>query len=426
MTYFCSNPPLPKKTLVKDAQLSSALLQSAQEAPAQETPAETESIKKKTLEKAFIKKPLLKKTLPVKASIQKTPLKSSHLENTGVSYSQSIAASAVRNDSLAPFFQKVPASEAIPWEGSTIARSQSLKPSFLQNASTPITTLGLSAMSFTASTAASTALDNDLSEGPEGQPCGASEKVNLFGLDFDNFSKQELLLSLKKGVVFTPNVDHLMKLRRDPDFVSVYEQAEFKVCDSQILMYASRFLGKPLKAKLSGADVFPWFCDFHRYNEDIKIFLLGGQAGVAREAQKRINARTGREIIVGEYSPPFGFEGNPQACEAILMQIEQSSANVLVVCLGAPKQEKWIATYRDRLPQIDIFMAVGAAVDFEAGCKPRAPKHVSELGLEWLYRLMCEPRRLWRRYLLEGIPFLGLVLAEKAKQISQSFLPRRA
>ena len=85
--------------------------------------------------------------------------------------------------------------------------------------------------------------------------------------------------------------------------------------------------------------------------------------------------------------------------------------------LGAPKQEKWIAAYQDQLPDIDIFMAVGAAVDFEAGCKPRAPQYVSELGLEWLYRLLSEPRRLWRRYLVEGMPFIGLVLLEKLKHL---------
>lgn len=250
----------------------------------------------------------------------------------------------------------------------------------------------------------------------------SSSKIDLLGMDFDNFSKQELLSNLRKGVIFTPNVDHLMKLRRDPDFVSVYQKADFKVCDSQVLMYASKFLGKPLKAKLSGSDIFPWFCEYHRHNENIEIFMLGGREGVAREAQKRINEKIGRQIVVGEYSPPYGFESNPAECSKIVDIIRASSANVLVVCLGAPKQEKWIATYRDQLPNVDIFMAVGAVVDFEAGTKPRAPQYVSELGLEWLYRLVCEPRRLWKRYLIEGMPFVGLVLAEKMKQIR----PRRA
>ncbi|MEO1620061.1 MAG: WecB/TagA/CpsF family glycosyltransferase [Cyanobacteria bacterium J06632_3] len=260
---------------------------------------------------------------------------------------------------------------------------------------------------------------------PDAFGCGDSfrygaeppRKINILGMDFDNLSKEELLDSLDRGVVFTPNVDHLMKLRNDPDFARVYQRADFKICDSQIVMYASKFLGKPLKEKLSGADLFPWFCEHHKYNEETKIFLLGGREGVARRAQARINARIGREIVVGEYSPPYGFERNPQECERILSIIEHSGANVVAVCLGAPKQEKWIARYCDQLPSIDIFMAVGAVVDFEAGEKPRAPRYVSELGLEWLYRLLSEPKRLWRRYLVESMPFFGLVLAEKLKQL---------
>lgn len=242
-------------------------------------------------------------------------------------------------------------------------------------------------------------------------------KINILGIDFDNVSKQDLLSELKKGVIFTPNVDHLMKLRRDRTFASVYQQADYKICDSQILIYAARFLGKPLKAKLSGSDLFHWFCDYHRYNDDIKIFLLGGADGVAKKAQERINARIGREIVVGEYSPSFGFERKPEECQYILEMLVRSPANVVAVCLGAPKQEKWIAAHRDSLPNVDIFMAIGATVDFEAGVKPRAPKYASDIGLEWLYRLICEPRRLWRRYLLDGLPFIGLVLAEKLRQL---------
>ena len=126
-----------------------------------------------------------------------------------------------------------------------------------------------------------------------------SAKVTILGVDFDNLSKQELLSRLEKGVVFTPNVDHLMKLRRDADFVSVYQKADFKICDSQILMYAAQFLGKPLKAKLSGADLLPWFCDYHKHNEHIKIFLLGGASGVARVARAgSMLAQVGKSLSV--------------------------------------------------------------------------------------------------------------------------------
>lgn len=242
-------------------------------------------------------------------------------------------------------------------------------------------------------------------------------QVEILNIPIHNVSFNDFLAGLKRGVVFTPNVDHLMKLQKDADFLECYLEADYRVCDSQILLLASKFLGKPIKAKISGSDLLPLFCDHHRDNEHIKIFLLGGAKRVAARAQERINDRIGRDIIVQAYSPPFGFEKNEEECQSILERIRQSPANVLVVCLGAPKQEKWIAKYRNQLPSIDIFMAVGAAIDFEAGHKPRAPKLISKLGLEWLYRLASEPRRLWKRYLLEDFPFLWLIAKERLAQL---------
>jgi N-acetylglucosaminyldiphosphoundecaprenol N-acetyl-beta-D-mannosaminyltransferase len=238
-------------------------------------------------------------------------------------------------------------------------------------------------------------------------------QVEILSIPIDNISVNDFLSQLKKGVVFTPNVDHLMKLQKDMDFVKAYSKADYRVCDSQVLMFASKFLGTPLKAKISGSDLFPMFCEHHRNNEAIKIFLMGGADGIAAQAMERINARIGRQIIVQAHSPSFGFEQDEAECDRILEMIRQSPANVLVVGVGAPKQEKWIAKYRDQLPNIDIFLAVGAAIDFEAGNKPRAPELLSKLGLEWLYRLSTEPRRLWKRYLVDDFPFLWLVIKER-------------
>jgi N-acetylglucosaminyldiphosphoundecaprenol N-acetyl-beta-D-mannosaminyltransferase len=243
------------------------------------------------------------------------------------------------------------------------------------------------------------------------------ETVKILDVEIDNLAPQEFLAQLKRGVVYTPNVDHLMKLQHDAEFMAAYQQADYRVCDSQVLLYAAQFLGKPIKAKISGSDLFPLFCEHHRDNLDISIFLLGGGPGVAQQAQERINARTGRPIIVAAHSPSFGFEKNEAEGQEILQRIRRSGANVLVVGVGAPKQEIWIARYRAHLPQIDIFLAVGAAIDFEAGNKPRAPEVISDLGMEWLYRLWSEPRRLWRRYLVDDLPFLRLVMREKLRDV---------
>lgn len=240
-----------------------------------------------------------------------------------------------------------------------------------------------------------------------------SNQVGILNVLFDNLSVLELLECLHQGVVFTPNVDHLMKLQKDPEFFKTYLNADYRVCDSQILMYASRFLGTPLKEKISGSDFFPSFCRFHRNNENITIFLLGGASGVADRARVRINSKIGREIIVGAHSPSFGFEKNEQECSELIDMVNRSQATVLAVGVGAPKQEKWINKYRDRFTSVQIFLAIGATIDFEAGTIKRAPSWMSKLGIEWLYRIYADPKRLWKRYLIEDLPFFWLLLRQK-------------
>ncbi|MEO0838910.1 MAG: WecB/TagA/CpsF family glycosyltransferase [Cyanobacteria bacterium J06643_5] len=239
------------------------------------------------------------------------------------------------------------------------------------------------------------------------------KKIKILNLEIDNWSKQELLDNLKSGVVFTPNVDHIIKLQKDSEFVKSYSIGDYKVCDSQIVMYASKFLGTPIKEKISGSDFLPAFCNYHKHNKDIKIFLLGAAKGVATKAQRRINKKIGRNIVVNCYSPPLGFEKDEKECLKIVDIVNNSDATVLVIGLGAPKQEKWLYQYRNYFKSIRIFMALGATIDFEAGHIKRAPKWMSEIGLEWLFRLLCEPKRLWKRYLLDDIPFFLLILMQK-------------
>ncbi|AFZ22097.1 WecB/TagA/CpsF family glycosyltransferase [Allocoleopsis franciscana] len=238
-------------------------------------------------------------------------------------------------------------------------------------------------------------------------------KVKLLNISIDNISQAEFFEKCKSGVVFTPNVDHLMKLQSDPEFVNTYKDATYKLCDSKILFFISRFLGTPIKEKISGSDLFPAFYQYHKDNEDIKIFLLGARVGVALKAQEKINAQVGRTMIVGAHSPSFGFEKNEEECAKIIELINQSGATVLAVGVGAPKQENFISKYKDQFTNIKIFLAIGATIDFEAGNIKRAPKWISEIGMEWLYRLLAEPKRLWKRYLVHGPSFFWLILKQK-------------
>lgn len=245
--------------------------------------------------------------------------------------------------------------------------------------------------------------------------------IRLLNAEVDNLSMAELLDRLDQGVVFTPNVDHLVRLQKDPEFYAAYQSADYRTCDSKILYYVLQLLKTPICEKLSGSDFFPAFYWHHRQNKAIKIFLLGAAEGVAVEAQSRINAKVGREIVVGAHSPSYGFEKDEAECRKLVELINQSDATVLAVGVGSPKQEKFIYQYRDQFEKIDIFLAIGATIDFEAGNVSRAPKWISELGLEWLYRLLSEPKRLWRRYLVEGPTFFWYVLLQMLKLYKEPF-----
>jgi len=240
------------------------------------------------------------------------------------------------------------------------------------------------------------------------------QRIKILNVFIRSIAINELLKKMHKGVLVTPNLDHLVKLQKDRDFYNVYKSADWIICDSKILLVQSMFLGKSIKEAIPGSSLFPAYCDYHKNDADIKIFLLGAAPGVANKAMKKINKRIQRQIVVGALSPSFGFEKNEQECEEIIRNINESDATVLVVGVGAPKQEKWINKYKDQFTDIDLFMALGATIDFEAGNIERSPKFFQIIGFEWLYRLIKEPKRLWKRYLVDDVQFFYYLLKQKA------------
>lgn len=218
-------------------------------------------------------------------------------------------------------------------------------------------------------------------------------------------TQKELLKNLKKGVLITPNVDHLVKLQTDKDFYDVYQKAEWVVCDSKILYLMSKLLKEPLPEAIPGSSFFTAFYEYHKDDPKCKIFLLGAAEGIADKAMKRINEKIGRNIVVGAHSPSYGFEKKEKECEELIDIVNNSGANVVLVGVGAPKQEKWIMKYKDRMPNVDIWMALGATIDFEAGTLKRAPLIWQKCGMEWLYRCIKEPKRLFKRYFVDDMKF---------------------
>lgn len=234
------------------------------------------------------------------------------------------------------------------------------------------------------------------------------QQIQILNIGIQNLSEKELLNHLTSGFLVSPNVDHLMLLQKDKAFYDAYQSAEWVICDSRILYFLSHLTRHPIHETISGSSFFTAFYNYHRDDPDCKIFLLGSTGDVASKAMHRINEKIGREIVVGALSPSIGFDEKEEECLAIVDTIQKSGANVVVVGVGAPKQEKYIAKWRKEMPQVKTWMALGATIDFEAGVRRRAPKWVSRIGMEWFYRFIQEPRRLFKRYFIRDFRFFGL------------------
>ena len=245
--------------------------------------------------------------------------------------------------------------------------------------------------------------------------------VNLFGLPFRNATLAEtvnlcegLLRAGKCGLVVPTNTDLVVKLSRDPAFREAYGRATLIVADGMPIVCASRLLGTPLKARVAGADLLPALCE-RAAQRSWRVFFLGGMPGVAEKAAARLMDRYPGLRVVGSYAPPFGFESDAAESERIVTMVRTARPDVLFVGVGAPKQEKWSAAHLNALGA-PLVPCVGAAFDFVAETVRRAPTWMQRSGLEWLFRLLQEPRRLWKRYAVDFLAFGPIVLAERRRR----------
>lgn len=133
-------------------------------------------------------------------------------------------------------------------------------------------------------------------------------KIKFLNVDILSITQKDLLKNLKSGVVITPNVDHLVKLQKDKEFYYIYQQAEWIICDSKILYFLSKLLKNSLPEAIPGSSFFTAFYEYHKDDQNCKIFLLGAAEGIATKAMERINNKVKRKIVVGAHSPSYGFE----------------------------------------------------------------------------------------------------------------------
>lgn len=241
----------------------------------------------------------------------------------------------------------------------------------------------------------------------------AYPRVQLMNAYVHDISMDDLIQQFDHGLLLTLHVDMIMKLQTDREFYNIIDEFDIVTCDSQILYFATKFLGMPVRERISGSDFFPKYYMHHRANMDVRIFICGGKPGVAEIARDRINAKVGREIIVGVNAPSAGFDKNPAELDKVLDEINASGATVLMVGLGGGRQEKFIVAHRHRLPGVHTYLPLGGTIDYEAGTFARPPAWITNWGFEWLYRLLREPRQRFHRYVIHEPPVLYHLMRQK-------------
>ncbi|MFF5206588.1 WecB/TagA/CpsF family glycosyltransferase [Streptosporangium sp. NPDC000396] len=235
-------------------------------------------------------------------------------------------------------------------------------------------------------------------------------RVQVAGLSIDPMTEGEVvdhvIAALKRGEgghLVTPNVDIGWAAARDPEARRIIEGADLVVADGMPLVWAAKLLGTPIPARVTGADLI-WSLSeaaaFYRY----PIYLLGAPPGVARQAAGRLTGCHPGLIVAGTDAPPYGFEVTSEGYAKVRDAVVAAAPRLVFVGLGFPKQDRLIAELRKDLPAT-WFVGCGSAIAFAAGAVRRAPLWMRRAGLEWLFRLLNEPGRLARRYLLHDLPF---------------------
>ena len=213
------------------------------------------------------------------------------------------------------------------------------------------------------------------------------------------------------GTVVTVNIDHMVRCRRDPAYRSLVDRAELVVADGMPLVWASRLQGTALPERVAGSSLTLTLAAALAA-QGHSLFLLGGNPGVAEAAGRILAERFCGLRIAGVYCPPFGFEQDQTAMQRIRAALRATRPDVVYVALGSPKQEWLIDQLRQQLPELSTawWLGVGISLSFITGEVQRAPWWVQRLGLEWAHRMAQEPRRLCRRYVIDGMPYAARLM----------------
>lgn len=217
---------------------------------------------------------------------------------------------------------------------------------------------------------------------------------------------EECIKKRKIGHVITPNVDQIVRIEKDPYFKEICDNAELLLVDGHPLIWISKLYKKPIKEKNCGSDLVPHLCKLAAI-KGYGIFLLGAAEGVAAKAAQKLCGDYPGIQICGVYSPPLGFEKDEDEIEHINNMLKESKADLLFVGMGVPKQDIFIYENMNKY-KIPMSFSIGATIDFIAGKQKRAPRWMTNHGLEWIYRLLCDPKRMFKRYIIDDMQIFRL------------------
>lgn len=217
----------------------------------------------------------------------------------------------------------------------------------------------------------------------------------------------ELIQDGKNHYVVTPNTDIIVKMQDDAELKNICDNADLILTDGQIVVNISKYLGNPIKERVCMTD-FVWDVFDLAIEKKYSVFLFGGKQEILNKATENIQSRLPELNIIGTYSPPLGFETNEEQLQIANEKIHLANPDILIVFLGCPKQEKFIYKNKD-VYNVPLSITMGGCVDFIAGNVKRAPLWMQQVGLEWFFRFLQEPKRMFKRYFIDDIRIFSLV-----------------
>lgn len=250
-------------------------------------------------------------------------------------------------------------------------------------------------------------------------------KINVLGVKVCAISRNDILTTLQDWMhsgqshyVCVTGVHGVMESQNNPQLLNIHNNAGLVTPDGMPLVWLSRLKGFKNTERGYGPDLMLNICEYFS-KRDCTHFFYGGAEGVPELLVKKLTQKIPNLKIAGMYSPPFRKLTNKEDAE-IIERINTLKPNIVWVGISTPKQEIWMSEHVNKF-RGTILIGVGAAFDFHAGLKRQAPRWMQDFGFEWLFRLITEPRRLWKRYLINNPKFIWLI----TKQLWREYISKR-